>query len=288
MLSEIFQKPKPIIGSVQLLALPGSPDWDGHWDSLTARAEQEATALATGGVDGLILENRHDTPFSRGRMDVAGAIAMALLTRRLKQFTNLPIGISVLQNDPETALAIAMNTGADFLRLSVLSGALMTESGVINSRLNELLHYKNRLKVALPPILVDLSHQHLSTGGPSVANPEEQRLAHLLRVAETLPQSIQRLSLVISDQALSPELLPIFMAQVAFPVLVVHQNPLQAPDALFEQAHGLILETSIRKASALQAHVPPTIDMPKVEEVVNRLRGIKSVAEMDPDLFLKR
>jgi membrane complex biogenesis BtpA family protein len=287
MLSEIFQKPKPIIGRVQLLALPGSPDWDGNWDSLTARAEQEATALATGGVDGLILENFHDTPFSRGRMDVAGAIAMALLTRRLKQFTNLPIGISVLRNDPETALAIALNTGADFLRLSVLSGALITESGVINSRLNALLHYKNRLKVDLPPLMVNISPQHLAVGMPSTPNPEEQKLNYLLQVAEALPQTIQRLSLVISDQAISPEMLPVFRAQVPFPLLVEHQNPLGTPDGWFEQADGLILEACIRKASAMQPHLPPTIDMPKVEEMVNRLRGIKSVAEMDPDLFLK-
>lgn len=269
------------------MALPGSPDWDGNWDSLTARAEQEATALATGGVDGLILENFHDTPFSRGRMDVAGAIAMALLTRRLKQFTNLPIGISVLRNDPETALAIALNTGADFLRLSVLSGALITESGVINSRLNALLHYKNRLKVDLPPLMVNISPQHLAVGMPSTPNPEEQKLNYLLQVAEALPQTIQRLSLVISDQAISPEMLPVFRAQVPFPLLVEHQNPLGTPDGWFEQADGLILEACIRKASAMQPHLPPTIDMPKVEEMVNRLRGIKSVAEMDPDLFLK-
>src|SRR6476659_584365 len=99
MLAEIFKKPKPIIGKIQLLALPGAPGWDGQWDVLTARAEQEATALATGGVDGLIIENFHDTPYTTGRMDTAGSIAMAMLTRRIKQFTSLPIGISVLQND---------------------------------------------------------------------------------------------------------------------------------------------------------------------------------------------
>jgi membrane complex biogenesis BtpA family protein len=288
MLSEIFEKPKPIIGKVQLLALPGSPDWGGNWDSLTARAEQEATALATGGVDGIILENFHDTPFNRDRMDVAGAIAMAMLTRRLKQFTNLPIGISVLRNDPETALAIALNTGADFLRLSVLSGAMITESGVINSRLNALLHYKNRLKAELPPLMVNLSPQHLAAEAPSLStNPDEQKLNHLLRVAEALPQGIQRLSLVISDQAVNTELLPVFKAQVPFPVLIEHQSALNKPDSWFEQADGLILEANILKTSAMQPHLPPTIDMPKVEEVVNRLRGIKSVIEMDPDLFLK-
>lgn len=288
MLSEIFQKPKPIIGRVQLLALPGSPDWDGNWDTLIARAEQEATALATGGVDGIILENYHDTPFSRERMDVAGAIAMALLTKRLKQFTHLPVGISILRNDPETALAIALNTGADFLRLSVLSGAFVSESGVVNSRLNELLHYKNRLKADLPPLLVALSPQHLTTGIGQATNGQAQTLQHLLTLAQELPRNFSPISLAISSQSLQPQELALFKQQISLPVWVEHQTPHTEPDPWFELADGLILETGIRKASALHPDLPPTIDMPQVEELVNRLRGIKSVQEMDPDIFLQR
>lgn len=288
MLSEIFQKPKPIIGRVQLLALPGSPDWDGNWDTLITRAEQEATALATAGVDGLILENFHDTPFSRERMDVAGAIAMALLTKRLKQFTHLPVGISVLRNDPETALAIALNTGADFLRLSVLSGAFVSESGVVNSRLNELLHYKNRLKADLPPLLVDLSPQHLTTGIGQATNRQAHTLTHLLTLAQELPTNFGPISLAISSQSLQPEALIAFKQQTRLPVWVEHESPHTEPDDWYESADGLILETGIRKASALHPDLPPTIDMPQVEELVNRLRGIKTVQEMDPDIFLQR
>src|SRR5262249_11393477 len=113
MLAEIFKKPKTdsrsvtneicaplILGKVQLLGLPGAPGWTGDWEALAMRAEQEATALATAGVSGLIIENTHDVPHPQHRMDVAGAIAMALLLNRVKQFTGLPIGISVLFNDP--------------------------------------------------------------------------------------------------------------------------------------------------------------------------------------------
>lgn len=288
MLSEIFQKPKPIIGRVQLLALPGSPAWEGEWNTLTSRAEQEATALATGGVDGLILENFHDTPYTRGRMDVAGAIAMAMLARRLKQFTNLPIGVSVLRNDPETALAIALNTQADFIRLSLYSGALITESGVINSRLNELLHYKNQLKADLPPLLVDVSLKHLASASTMMPLQGPQKLEHLRQIADEIPKGHQSLALVVSDQTLPPDLLAEFKKSTPYPVLVEHQTPEQEPDTHFERADGLILETGIRKTSALQPGLPPTIDMIRVEEIVNRLRGLKHVTEMDPDIFLQR
>lgn len=285
MLSEIFKKPKPILGKVQLLALPGAPDWEGQWEMLATRAEQEATALATGGVDGLIIENFHDTPYSSGRMDPAGAIAMAMLARRLKQFTDLPVGISVLRNDPETALAIAINIQADFIRFSVLTGALMTESGMINSRLNELLHYKKHLKTEFPPLLVNVSTDHQV---PGARFSPEQSLLHLQEVAASIPALHNRLSLVVSDRDIEPSELAAFKSSCACPVLIESQGSPQAIDAYFEKADGLILDADTRKKSVIQPELPPTIDMARVEAIVNRLRRVVPVSEMDPDIFLKR
>ena len=285
MLSEIFKKPKPILGKIQLLALPGAPGWDGHWETLITRAEQEATALATGGVDGLILENFHDTPYTAGRMDPAGAIAMALLARRLKQFTDLPIGISVLRNDPETALAIAMNADADFIRLSVVTGALMTDSGVINSRLNELLHYKNHLKAELPLLLVDVTTAHLSAKGSTASG---QGLAHLADIAAQIPGLQEKLALVLSDRDISPQELATFKGTTAYPVILEHQICPHSVDAYFEIADGLILDVDTRKKSVMHPELPPTIDMARIESVVNRLRGVMNLSHLDPDIFLNR
>lgn len=48
---------KPVIGVVHLLPLPTSARWGGNLKAVMERAEQEATALAAGGVDGIIIEN---------------------------------------------------------------------------------------------------------------------------------------------------------------------------------------------------------------------------------------
>lgn len=285
MLAEIFKKPKPIIGKIQLLALPGAPGWDGQWDALTARAEQEATALATGGVDGLIIENFHDTPYTQNRIDTAGAIAMAMLTRRLKQFTGLPIGISVLSNDPESALAITVNTQADFIRLSVLIGSLITDGGVINSRFNELLHYKNRLKAPLPPLLVDVSMRHL---GPIVHTQAQSKLHYLSETAKALPRQQEKLAIIVSDQDLEANEITALRDGTQWEVLLENQNRPQAIEGYFEQADGLILEADIRRNTALQPDTLPTVDITRVEEIVNRLRKVVPVTEMDPDIFLRR
>lgn len=307
MLAEIFQKPKPILGPVHLSALPGSSIWDGNRDRLIARAEQEAAALATGGVDGIIVENRHDGPLSpllnypdyQDRMDPAAAIAMALLVRRLRQLTGLPVGISLAQNDPETALAIAMNADAAFIRLAVPVGARLTESGVSNSRFQALLNYRNHLKIDLPLILADVSLSHavpqagrssqasLTPASFGAGKDNAARLAHLAQVARALP-TVGNIIPILSDTDLSPADVPAFREAVGLPALIECREHPDALEDYFTQGDGLLLSGFIRKNRALEPGASPTIDMTRVEEIVNRLRGVKSVLEMDPDIFLQR
>ena len=48
---------KEIIGVVHLLALPGSPGWQGDLDEVVGHAMRDAEALAQGGIDAVIFEN---------------------------------------------------------------------------------------------------------------------------------------------------------------------------------------------------------------------------------------
>src|SRR5439155_16015222 len=59
-LSDLFAEPKPIVGPVQLLPLPGSPGYGGSIEAVVAAALEDAQALVEGGIDGLILENLGD------------------------------------------------------------------------------------------------------------------------------------------------------------------------------------------------------------------------------------
>ena len=292
MVAEIFEKPKPILATVQLLPLPGAPNWNGKWERLVARAEQEATALATGGIDALILENSEDGPFSAYNQVVepASAIALSLLVKRLSHLTGLPVGISWLGNDPATALAIAMNTDAAFMRVAVSSGARLTSDGLLSSRFQELLQAQARLKARLPLLLMDVTVDHIvpKTSETSVLGSGfASHLAHLLQVAHDLPPDIEKV-IVLSDTDLFPEELADLKQLLSVPVFVEVMKRFSGIDDYFAQAEGLILCGGIRKSTALEAGQKPTIDMTKVEEMVNRLRGIKSVLEMSPEEFLKR
>lgn len=121
-LKHLFKTPNPIVGVVHLLPLPTSARWGGSLKAVIDRAEQEATALASGGVDAIIVENFFDAPFPKSQVDPAVVSAMTLVIHRLMNLVTLPMGINVLRNDAQSALAIASCVQAQFIRVNVLSG----------------------------------------------------------------------------------------------------------------------------------------------------------------------
>lgn len=145
MLEAIFKNKKPVIGVIHLLPLPGSPRWSGDLEEVLLRAEQESLALASGGIDSIIIENFFDAPFAKDRVDVSTACALTLAVQRVRAVTKLPIGVNVLRNDAMTALAIATVCGAEYIRVNVLSGAMVTDQGIIESDARNVLLYRKQL-----------------------------------------------------------------------------------------------------------------------------------------------
>src|SRR5215467_11986039 len=106
-MSQIFEKGKPVIGMLHLPALPGSPMNAFSEAAIRHRVLKDAEALATGGVDGMILENFGDVPFYPGRVPAHTVAFMTAVALEVRHAFDLPLGINVLRNDAESALAIA-------------------------------------------------------------------------------------------------------------------------------------------------------------------------------------
>ncbi|MBV9388369.1 MAG: BtpA/SgcQ family protein [Chroococcidiopsidaceae cyanobacterium CP_BM_ER_R8_30] len=158
-LNQLFKTPHPVIGVVHLLPLPASPQWGGNIKAVIDRAEQEATALASGGVDGLIVENFFDAPFTKSQVDPAVVSAMTLIVQRLMNLVTLPMGINVLRNDAQSALAIATCVKAQFIRVNVLTGVMATDQGLIEGQAHQLLRYRRELGSNVK-ILADVLVKH--------------------------------------------------------------------------------------------------------------------------------
>lgn len=284
MLSEIFQKPKPLIGTVQLLPLPGSTEWNGRFEPLFARAEQEAAALTSGGIDGILLENAFDTPHRLDRVDPASAIALAMVAQQINKFTNVPLGISVLRNDPETALAVAINVQAGFIRVPVLVGSVITDTGLAEGKLQSLAEYKNLLKpLAAPKIFADISLNHLVPGriqslmsGPQKAPgqqfvPADFLINHFKQVAAIIEHHGMAHALVLNGREIMPSLLKALKETISLP-LFVEDPETKSLSEYYELADGLIFCNSIKKDPVAGMDPRPTVDMLKVEEHILTLR----------------
>ena len=141
--------PKPVIGMLHLSALPGAPRFGGDARFIADSAVRDADALASGGVHGLMLENYGDVPFHPRRVPahvVAHMTAVACEVRR--RFPQLPLGINVLRNDAQSALAVAHAAGAQFVRVNVLCGARVTDQGLIEGVAHDLLRDRATLGAA--------------------------------------------------------------------------------------------------------------------------------------------
>lgn len=140
-----------LIGVVHLRALPGAPNYaatDGS-DPLASILElglSDARTLATHGCDALIVENFGDVPFHAEHVPPETIAAMALVVRAVRDVAGrVPVGVNVLRNDARAALGIAATTGASFVRINVLSGAAVTDQGIVEGRAAETLRERARL-----------------------------------------------------------------------------------------------------------------------------------------------
>src|SRR5215218_4452321 len=129
---------RPVIGMVHLLPLPGSPRFGGNLSDIRDAALRDADALARGGVHGIMMENFGDVPFFPGRVPAAVVAHVTAIAGEIRRAVDIPLGINVLRNDGQSALAVAHAVGASFMRVNVLSGARVTDQGVIEGIAHDL------------------------------------------------------------------------------------------------------------------------------------------------------
>ena len=140
-----------LLGMVHLQPLPGSPrhrpERGRQRPGWLAEAIADARALSRAGFDGVIVENFGDTPFYPRRVPpvtIAGmAVAAAAVRSELPR--DLLVGINVLRNDAVAALGIAAAVGADLVRVNVLSGAMVTDQGIVQGDAAELIRMRRDL-----------------------------------------------------------------------------------------------------------------------------------------------
>ncbi|WP_411964487.1 BtpA/SgcQ family protein [Haloferax sp. YSMS24] len=156
---DIFSTDTPIIGMVHLPPLPGAPGFDGDRDEVRRRLRQDAEALESGGVDGIMLENFGDAPFYPDRVPRHVVADVAALAAALREQVSVPFGVNILRNDVQSALGIAAATGGSFVRVNVHTGARLTDQGIIEGMAHETVRLREQLGADVS-ILADIDVKH--------------------------------------------------------------------------------------------------------------------------------
>jgi len=239
------------------------------------RAEREATALASGGVDGIIVENFFDAPFTKDQVDPAVVSAMSLIIHRLKSMVTLPIGVNVLRNDARSGLAIATCTGAQFIRVNVLTGVMATDQGLIEGCAHDLLRYRRELESDVK-IFADVLVKHarpLSSPNLTVAVQDtiERGLADAIILSgwsTGSPPSLEDLELAKS-------------AAGETPVFVGSGADIDNVATLMKAADGVIVSSSLKRHGQREQPIDPSRVTRFVEAVQNRFTAENSLFQKE-------
>jgi membrane complex biogenesis BtpA family protein len=161
-IANLFGRRKAVIGMLHCLPLPGSARYDGQsMEEIIEFSRNEARILVEGGVDGLIVENHGDIPFSKpdsiGPETVA---AMTMVTAAVKSAVACPIGINVLANGAIQALAIAKAASASFIRVNQWANAYIANEGFVEGPAAQATRYRSWLHARDIKIFADVHVKH--------------------------------------------------------------------------------------------------------------------------------
>jgi membrane complex biogenesis BtpA family protein len=215
-----------------------------------------ARALAEAGYDAIIVENFGDVPFFSGRVPpvtVAAMTACALAVREAAPSAKL--GINVLRNDAESALSIAACTGAAFVRVNVLTGARVTDQGIIEGDAASVLRLRRALGAEAIEIWADVDVKHSAPLGPPRPIGQE--------VEDTTKRAMASAVLVTGEGTGKgvdvDKLAAVRRAAGTTPVLVASGATIATLPLLAEHANGVIVGSALRAGGIPGGFVDATL-----------------------------
>lgn len=247
-----FRALRGVVGVVHVLALPGDPRNRGaSFSEVERHSLEDVAALARGGVNAIIIENFGSAPFSKSRVPPHQAAALAIVARRARDVTDLPIGMNCLRNDAASALGIAAAAGGSFVRINVHVGAYVTDQGLVEGRADRSLRYRQSLglidKIA---ILADVLVKHAAPLAPismaeAVRDTVERGLADGVIVsgsATGAPVNVAELE----EARRAAGVAPVFIGSGFTPDLAATHGPL---------VDGIIVGTWVKRDGLISAPV---------------------------------
>jgi membrane complex biogenesis BtpA family protein len=155
----LFGRPGALVGMLHLRPLPGAPRYRAG-EGMAATLEQalaEARMLEDAGFDGVIVENGWDIPFLKpSQVGPETVAALAVVTDRVRQAIDLPVGVNCLANAVEASIAVAAATGAAFVRANQWVNAYVANEGFVEGRAGVVTRYRHAVQADRVTVWADV------------------------------------------------------------------------------------------------------------------------------------
>ncbi|MBI5693688.1 MAG: BtpA/SgcQ family protein [Verrucomicrobia bacterium] len=153
---------RPVVAMIHVAALPGTPAGRLPLQAIERQARREAEIYRAAGVEAVMLENMHDTPYLRGGVGPEIVAAMTLLARAVREASGLPCGIQILAGANREAIAVAHAADLDFVRVEGFAFAHVADEGIIESSAAELLRFRRAIGAGRVRVWADVKKKHSS------------------------------------------------------------------------------------------------------------------------------
>lgn len=240
----LFKQRKAVIGVIHSKPLPGSPAYEGEpLEEIYGYAVLEAQRYAAGGVHGLIVENHGDIPFSKPEdLGPETAAVMAVMTDRVRQSVNLPVGINVLANGAAHALAVAQAGGGSFVRVNQWTNAYVANEGIIEGPAARATRYRAWLRANRIKVFADV---HVKHGSHAIVS--DRSIPELTRDAEFFDADVVIATGQRTGDAAQLEEVRIIKESTHLPLLIGSGVTKENVADLLSVADGVIVASSLKE-----------------------------------------
>ncbi len=269
-LEEFFGVPKPVIGMVHLWPLPGAPGYSGYgMQTVIEHALRDAEALVQGGVNGLMVENMWDLPYFVGEEVKPEAMtAQAVAAAEVVKSFPLPVGINVIHNGGVICLSIAVAAQARFIRVCILTGARLWDTGELDHGCAATLVRKRKeLGAEHIHLFADVDKKH------SVAFPGLDLATHI-EWTEFYGADALIVSGRMTGSAPAVEKVREAKSLATRPILIGSGSNEKNVTAFLQYADGIIVGSSLKKDNVMQNPV----DVNRVRRFMGLVRAVREGA----------
>jgi membrane complex biogenesis BtpA family protein len=223
--------------------LPGSPRCKNRdFKDTVEAAVSDALAYVSGGVDGLIIENHGDIPFQKPEaIGHEVSAALAVITDRIRQRVDVPLGINVLANAAIPALAVAKATGANFVRVNQWANAYVANEGIVEGAAATALRYRAAIGAEDVAVFADA---HVKHGAHAIV--ADRTIAELTRDVEFFDADAIICTGQRTGDAATVEEIETMRAASGLPLLVGSGVTPENIDTLLPLLDGVIIASALK------------------------------------------